>query len=172
LAVYIIGILVWLERWLNDFSGDASEEFAIGFIVGYPALDLLFDLKGAALKIVPHPLRCLLRRTRTSWMCCNAQAHVTLEIFMPQLGVVPRRRVLPELGLKSLQHSHNRLCSFVLKHETTSSISVAAIFTQPAPLVATDETKCALKLQINLEVSTCLSQCWKSSPSFKCTDSV
>jgi hypothetical protein len=58
---------------------------------------------------------------------------------MPQLDAVPRRRVLSELGPKSSQHSHNRLCSFVLKHETTSSIPVAAIFTQPAPLVATEE---------------------------------
>ena len=32
--------------------------------------------------------------------------------------------------------------------------------------------KCARKLQINLELSRCLLQCCKSSPSFKCTDSV
>lgn len=121
------------------------------------------DLTKAALKILPHTVHCLLRRAWSSWMCCDVQAHVTLEIFMPQLDALPRRRVISELGPKSLQHSHNPLCSFVLKHETTSSIPVAAIFIQPAPLVTTEETKCARLVQINLELPACSSQCRKSS---------
>jgi hypothetical protein len=74
------------------------------------------DLMGAALKILPHTLRCLLRSVWSLWVCCDAQAPVTLEISMLQLHAVSRRRVLSELGLKSSQHSHNRLCLFVFKH--------------------------------------------------------
>ena len=131
------------------------------------------DVRGYALASLPNTLRCLIRRTWSSWVCCDTQARVALEMFMPQLEAVPRRRVLSELGPKSSQHCHNRLCSCILKHEKeTSSVPTIATFTQPAEMVDTDETKCARKVQINLELSVLVSQCLKSSPSFKCNDSV
>jgi hypothetical protein len=83
--------------------------------VGYSALDLLCQWSSEGCVERPPSLKrfTLLRRARSSWAFCDAQARtVTREFFIPLLDAVPRRRVLAELGPKTSLHRYN-LTAFV-----------------------------------------------------------
>jgi hypothetical protein len=60
---------------------------------------------------------------------------------------------LSELDSKTSLYHHDRMCSGILKHVKCLSARVA-IFTQPAPLAATDVTKHPQHAQTNLESSS------------------
>jgi len=83
--------------------------------VGYPALDLLCQWSSGGCVERPPSLKrfTLLRRARSSWAFCYAQARpFTPEFFIPLLDAVPGRRVLAELGPKTSLHRYN-LTAFV-----------------------------------------------------------
>jgi hypothetical protein len=128
---------------------------------------------GAALRSLPHIFHSLLRRAWPSWAFCDAQAPVMLEFFVPLLDAIPHQWVFPNLVRK--------LCCTVTVHcirtfssmQTAFSAPVTAIFTQPALLAATDETKRPCHVQINLEsFSVYMWLMLKSFPPVKCPDFV
>jgi hypothetical protein len=81
---------------------------------------------------------------------CDTQAPVTLKFFIPLLYAVLHRRVLSKLGSKTSLHRHDvRAYS-----STQNDFSVrVAIFTQSAPLAATDVTKHPRQVQTTWTVS-------------------
>jgi hypothetical protein len=110
----------------------------------------LVGLTEAALKRFPHTLHHLLRRAWSTWAFCDTQAPVTLEMFIPLLYAVLRRRVLSELWFENVA-APSRSAVFGHTQERKMPSARVAIFTQPAPLSATYVTKHSRHVQTNLE---------------------
>jgi hypothetical protein len=85
-------------------------------------------------------------------MCLRCTGTRHLEFLVPLFDAVPHRRVLSDLGPETSLHSHNWLCSGVLRHaEKPSVLPSPSNLIQTAPLATDDEFKRPLQVQTNLE---------------------